>query len=110
MCADGEQAVAQFKESWEEIDLVILDVIMPKLSGRETFEAMIQINPDVKVVVSTGYTMEGEARAILDVGAVDFLQKPYNKAKLLKMVADVLSGAHSPDPTASRNKTEIDAN
>ena len=83
---DSEAALTYFKESWREIDLVILDLIMLKLSGRDAFAAMKAINPNVKVVVSSGYSMKGEAQAVLDEGAIGFLQKPFRKADLVNKV------------------------
>ena len=92
-CRDGVEAVARYREDWPQIDLVILDVVMPKLGGRDAFAAMRKINPALKVLVSSGYSLDGEAREILDDGALGFLQKPFNQAELARKVAEALGRA-----------------
>jgi len=79
VCAvDGEDAISIYRERENEIDLVILDVKMPKKSGKETFREMNQINPDIKVIVSTGYGHNEEVQEILDLGAGMLLGKPFD--------------------------------
>jgi len=68
---------------------------MPKMNGRETFAKLREVNPRVKVVLSTGYTQNGTAREILDHGAVGFLQKPYRSHELLKKIRAALDQERS---------------
>ena len=89
-CPDGEEALAFYREHWWELDLVILDMIMPKLSGKDTFLAMKGINPAVKVLVATGFALEGEAQYVLDQGAQGFLQKPFKVSELAKQIHSAL--------------------
>ena len=87
---DGEEGFALFRRSWRDIDLVVLDLAMPKMGGRDTFLAMRDIHPDVRVLLVSGYSMEGEAQELLSAGAMGFLQKPFKRAQLLDLVADAL--------------------
>ena len=89
-CKDGKEAVEYYRKSWEFVDLVILDMVMPELGGRDTFVAMRQINPKVKAILSSGYTIDGEVKTILDEGILSFLQKPFRSAGLCKAVTEAL--------------------
>ena len=84
----GQEAL-EYLAAGKDVDVVILDVVMPKLNGREIFEAMLAIDPNVIALVSTGYSVEGEARAILEIGAAGFLAKPFRRAELAKKVSEV---------------------
>lgn len=86
LCADGVEAVASYGASWKEIDIVILDMIMPRMGGRDTYLALRQINPEVKVILVSGYSINGQAQAILDAGVLDFLQKPFQAAELVRKI------------------------
>ena len=90
LAGNGEAAIKQYEAEWREIDLVILDMIMPGMGGSRTFEQLKQINPDVRVVLSSGYSKEGDARSVLENGGRDFLQKPFNMEKLLHVVRKIL--------------------
>jgi PAS domain S-box-containing protein len=89
-CADGEEAVAYYQEHWQEIDLVILDMVMPRRNGRDTFRAMREINPEVKAILSSGYSINGEAQAILSEGVMAFVGKPFEQTHLSSAVAESL--------------------
>ncbi len=86
----GKQAIAVYKESQDVIDLVILDMIMPNMSGGEIYERLKKINPNIKVLLSSGYSMNGEAKKILDQGCNDFIQKPFNLKKIARKIREVL--------------------
>jgi CheY-like chemotaxis protein len=74
---DGEEAVKIYQEHTHEIDLVISDMGLPKLTGLSEFERLKEINPDVKIIFASGF-FEPEMRTTLEkAGAKDFLQKPY---------------------------------
>jgi len=91
VCSDGAEAVALYEKNNNAYDLVILDIIMPKMQGKETFLKLRQIDPDVVVLLSSGYSICGEAEEILKLGAKGFLQKPYRKKELEKAI-EQLSG------------------
>jgi PAS domain S-box-containing protein len=88
---NGAEAVEFYKKEWENIDLVILDMVMPRIGGRAAFRAMRQINPNVVVLLFSGYSVNGEAQAIMEEGVKGFIQKPYNRAELSQVIADILS-------------------
>jgi CheY-like chemotaxis protein len=86
----GEEAIAIYRRQWKEISLMLLDMVMPKIDGREVFRRVREINPQVKVIVSSGYSHDRDADDLLEQGAAGFVQKPYRMADLLKMVEKVL--------------------
>jgi len=87
---DGEEAISIYNKNKDKIGLVILDMIMPKLGGNETFLRMKDINPEVKVIISSGYSPNGMVKDILDIGAKGFIQKPYQLNDLLLKVRNIL--------------------
>jgi signal transduction histidine kinase/CheY-like chemotaxis protein len=87
---DGEEAIDKFKEKEIEIDLLLLDVIMPKKNGKAVYEEIRKINPDIKVLFLSGYTENLiHKKGILEEG-LNFIFKPVTINKLLKNVRDVL--------------------
>jgi len=91
--AGGQEAIALYRERKDEIDLVILDMIMPGLTGGETFDRLHEINPDIKVLLASGYSVSGEAEQILARGCNGFLQKPFQIEKLSRKIREVLGTA-----------------
>ncbi len=87
---NGAEAVKIFKENKDIIDLVILDMIMPDMGGGETYDRMKEINPDVKVLLSSGYSVNGEATSILERGCSGFIQKPFSMKDLLSKIRVIL--------------------
>ncbi len=88
---DGEAAVNYYRHNYKQINLVILDLVMPRLGGVDTFYKLRQINESLTVLVSSGYSIDGEARKILKYDRTDFLQKPYKKANLSQAVAKIIT-------------------
>ncbi|MFA6411091.1 MAG: PAS domain S-box protein [Syntrophales bacterium] len=86
----GQDAIALYVEKKDEIALVILDMIMPGISGGETFDRLRKIDADVRVILSSGYSLEGRAQQILDRGCNGFIQKPFNLDKLSAKVREIL--------------------
>ena len=78
----GQEAVEIYKNSRNKIDMVILDMIMPVMGGGEVYDTMKELNPNVKVLLSSGYSIDGQAAEIMKRGCEDFLQKPYSVKKL----------------------------
>jgi two-component system cell cycle sensor histidine kinase/response regulator CckA len=87
----GQEAIAVYMERRKEIDLVILDMIMPGISGGETFDRLKEINPNIRVLLSSGYSIKGRAQEILERGCNGFLQKPFQLEKLSRKVREVLT-------------------
>lgn len=87
----GNEAVAIYALRHTVIDLVIIDMIMPGLSGSDTFDQFKAINPSVRAILSSGYSLNGKAQAIMDKGVRVFLQKPYRLQDLAKKIREALS-------------------
>ena len=63
---------------------------MPRMSGDEAFAAMRKVQPDLKIIISSGYSKESAASALLNAGAKTFVQKPFRSSELLKIIRKVL--------------------
>jgi CheY-like chemotaxis protein len=87
---NGQEALAIYMAKKNEIDLVILDMIMPGISGGEAFDHLRKINPGIKVLLSSGYSITGEAKSIMDRGCSGFLQKPFRMEELSHRVREML--------------------
>ncbi|OPY75520.1 MAG: Blue-light-activated protein [Syntrophorhabdus sp. PtaU1.Bin058] len=86
----GQEAIAIYADRKKEIDLVILDMVMPSMSGGKTYDKLKKINPRVKVILSSGYSLNGHASGILERGCNGFIQKPFNVNELSKKIREVL--------------------
>jgi two-component system cell cycle sensor histidine kinase/response regulator CckA len=87
----GHEAIALYESHREIIDLVILDLVMPNLGGDKVFDRLKEINPNVRVLLSSGYSIDGEATRLLERGCAGFIQKPFNIEQLsqsLKAIVD----------------------
>ena len=88
----GEEAVEHYSKNHDTIDIVILDLIMPDLGGGKVFDRLREINPAAKVLLSSGYSIDGQATEILRRGCNGFIQKPFTTNELSKKIRDVLEG------------------
>ncbi len=86
---DCEAAVAAYRDNWQNVDLVLLDMIMPKHNGREVFHDLRGINPDACILLCSGFSLDNDARELLAAGAVGFLEKPFGQDELLRTLAGV---------------------
>ncbi|MCJ7617989.1 MAG: response regulator, partial [Desulfobacterales bacterium] len=87
---DGEKAIELYRKNQDEIDIVLLDMIMPNMSGGEVYDRIKEINPDIKVLLSSGYSIDGEATAILNRGCNAFIQKPFNINELSGKIRKII--------------------
>ncbi|NPU85949.1 MAG: PAS domain S-box protein [Syntrophaceae bacterium] len=87
----GKEALDVFSGRKDEIDLVLLDMVMPKMGGGETFDQLKAMDPGVRVILSSGYSIDGEARQILGRGCKGFINKPYSLQMLSGKIREVLS-------------------
>jgi PAS domain S-box-containing protein len=87
---DGKEAVEVYRKNWHDIDLVLLDMIMPNMGGGEAYDCMREINPDIKVLLSSGYSVDGEAGEILKRGCRGFIQKPFKVSELSRKIKEIL--------------------
>ncbi|MBW2711118.1 MAG: PAS domain S-box protein [Deltaproteobacteria bacterium] len=87
----GRDAIRIFKEQNHTIDMLILDMVMPNMGGGEVFDQIKRIDPKVKVLLSSGYSVNGEATEILKRGCEGFIQKPFSMEDLSKKIREVLN-------------------
>lgn len=87
---EGKKAVEIYRQRFAEVAAVVLDLVMPGMDGREIFHALRQINPEVKIIISSGYTRDGEADDLMAGGAAGFVQKPYRLTEFMKVVGEVV--------------------
>jgi two-component system, cell cycle sensor histidine kinase and response regulator CckA len=88
----GEQAIEICLSRKGEIDLLILDMVMPGMNGSETFDRIKDVDPDLKVILSSGYSLNGQATDILKKGCQGFIQKPFTVQELSQSIRKVLEG------------------
>jgi CheY-like chemotaxis protein len=86
----GKEAIKIYQENNEKIDLVILDIIMPEMGGGEAYDNLKRINPQIKVLLSSGYSIDSSATKILERGCNGFIQKPFNLIQLSRKVREVV--------------------
>jgi two-component system cell cycle sensor histidine kinase/response regulator CckA len=88
---NGKEAISAYKEYKDDIDMVILDMVMPGMGGGEVYDIMKEINKNVKVLLSSGHSMDGQAKQILQRGCDGFLQKPYRMGEVSGKLREILS-------------------
>jgi PAS domain S-box-containing protein len=88
--AGGRKGLALYEQNKDTVDVVILDMIMPEVGGREAFEAMTRINPSVKVLLSSGYSIDSQAKEIMEKGCRGFIQKPFTMTDISKKLREIL--------------------
>lgn len=86
----GKEALRVFDENKDRIQLLILDLIMPDLGGEVVFDHVKSSRPDIRVILSSGYSVEGQAASILEKGCDGFIQKPYNLNQLARKIKETL--------------------
>ena len=89
--ASGPDAIDIYHRKSADIDLVIMDLIMPGMSGGETFDRLKEIDPHVKVLLSSGYSINGQAAKILERGCDGFIQKPFNINQLSEKIQGIIA-------------------
>jgi signal transduction histidine kinase/DNA-binding NarL/FixJ family response regulator len=89
--AGGREALEQYEQNAQRYDLVVLDLSMPGMDGATCFRRLKQLDPGIKVVIASGHARDGAAQALLDEGANGFIQKPFLRSQLSRVVANVLS-------------------
>jgi two-component system, cell cycle sensor histidine kinase and response regulator CckA len=87
----GNEAIRVFEENKDRISLLILDLIMPDLGGEIVFDRIKASRPDMRVILSSGYSIEGQAATLLKKGCDGFIQKPYNLNQLAQKIKEILA-------------------
>jgi PAS domain S-box-containing protein len=93
LAEDGEQALEVFESEKENISLVILDMLMPKMGGKETLVQLKKKYPEIRVIISSGFHQEGTVAELVALGAKGFIQKPYLSQELCKTVAEAIGNS-----------------
>jgi two-component system cell cycle sensor histidine kinase/response regulator CckA len=89
LAEDGREGVARFHEHHEELGLVLLDMVMPNMSGQAAFEAMRAIDDRVPMVLCSGYAADAVVRGMSAQGLAGFLAKPYRLAQLTALLEQI---------------------
>ena len=87
---NGREAIETYEKNKERIDIVLLDMVMPDMSGGETYDKLKKINPDIIVLLASGYSMDGTATEIMDRGCNGFIQKPFKMKELSQKLREIL--------------------
>lgn len=90
LAKNGKEAIEAYENNKGKIDIVILDMIMPEMGGGETYDRLKEIDPDIKVLLSSGYSIDGLAKTILAKGCNGFIQKPFGPKDLSTALRDIL--------------------
>lgn len=90
----AEAAIHHYRESFAQIDLVLLDMIMPKMDGQQLFAVLKRINPEIKAILATGYSVESKVQEILAAGILDCIQKPFTYEQLQLKIEALLADGH----------------
>jgi two-component system cell cycle sensor histidine kinase/response regulator CckA len=85
----GREAIDIYAEHTDTVDLIALDMIMPEMNGRATYEELRKINPDVRVLLVSGYSLNKQVEELLDLGCKGFIQKPFDIIELSRTLRDV---------------------
>lgn len=87
----GKEGLAIYREDPQAIDLILLDMMMPGLDGAATYEALKRCNPAVRVLLSSGFSLDNQTRGILSKGGTGFIQKPYTLREIAAKIRTVLA-------------------
>ena len=87
----GQEAIDLYADRWRDLDVVVLDVMMPDVDGREVLRRMREVNPDVRAILSSGYAVESDPS--LSIAGTWVLEKPYTPDQVRVAIADAMEGA-----------------
>ena len=91
LASSGQDGIKSYQEKKENIDLVVLDMVLPGMDGKEIYEKLKAVNNDVKVLLSSGYSQNGIAKEILNKGCNGFIQKPFTLVQISQKIYDILN-------------------
>jgi PAS domain S-box-containing protein len=89
--SDGIKGISAYSERQTDINMVLLDMAMPIMSGREVYKELRKINPQIKVLLTSGFKEDERVRQVIELGVNGFIQKPFSMIDLSKKVADIVS-------------------
>ncbi len=88
---DGFKAIELYQSRWSEIDLILMDMVMPGLDGKETFQIIRSINPEAKILFVSGYANPERFQWVLEHGAVGLVSKPFDMSELSQKIHLILN-------------------
>ena len=86
----GEEALEIYSAKQNYIDLVLMDLGMPGMGGHKCLQELLQIDSSVKVIITSGYSINGHVKKSMEAGAIEYVGKPYKLAELLNTVREIL--------------------
>ena len=86
----GKEAIEVYQQNRQKVAMVILDLIMPEMGGGETYDRLKEMDPNVKVLLSSGYSLDGQATEILNRGCDGFIQKPFSMKGLSEKLRQII--------------------
>jgi CheY-like chemotaxis protein len=99
---NGQEAIEVVARHGSAIDLVILDLIMPGMDGGQTFDRIRNLQPEIPVILSSGYSLNGQASDIINRGCDGFIQKPFTLSKLSQKVRQILDKRREGDSSGTQ--------
>jgi len=106
LASSGQEALRVVQQNQAAVDLVVLDMVMPGLSGRETFYRLKEMDPGIKVLLYSAHSMDEDVHLMLEKGALGFIQKPYRIAALSQKIAEMLGGDRSGAKAEGREEAD----
>jgi len=91
LARDGQEALEIFERDGESIDAVVLDMVMPRMDGRQAFQRLRRLDPSIRILFSSGFDPEGSLKELTLGEGVGFVAKPYSQATLSQAVAALLA-------------------
>ncbi len=92
--ASGEEALETYRGRPDEIDLIVLDLIMPGMGGNQCLRRILELDPRARIVVASGFTANGPREELLQMGASDFITKPYEMRQMLTTIRNVIDSGN----------------
>ena len=89
---NGKEALEVYKNNQNDIDIVVLDMIMPDMGAADTYDELQSIHPAIKVLLSSGYGADQQTSELLSRGCSGFIQKPFNMQSLSEKIEEILNG------------------
>jgi CheY-like chemotaxis protein len=89
---NGPAAIDSYRSKIDSIQMVVLDMMMPDMGGKDVYESLRKIDSTVRVLLSSGYTVDGEATEIMELGCNGFIQKPFSLQRLSIKLREILDG------------------
>lgn len=108
LAEDGQHSIELFRKHKDEVSLVILDLSMPRMGGNEAFQHLRKLKPDIKALLSTGFSQNAKVQEITRTGIAGFIQKPYRGKDLLRMIRRTLDSGANEKSAAPRYRPALE--